>query len=215
MLKWTLAKRKLIIQKYGTPADGSASAHATMLSDVPTNYPNSLPTLEECTDEFDDTEVSVPFTFVAFSSSLAPGRDLSQFWVVDSACSINLTAFRHDFVTFDSPSTPSRVGGVGVDVKGTGTVRLSILLASGELIHRTVQALYTPYLSYRSTQRIGRLLIVSWMQSHIGCEFIFPLNSDTDRGSHMNGCAETIRQRALPPTPPARAAPKTPCRFPA
>jgi hypothetical protein len=77
LLKWTLAKRKMIIQNYGTPA-GSAFAHAAMLSDVPTDDPNTLPTLKECTDEFDDTEVSVPFTYVAFSSPIAPGRDLFQ-----------------------------------------------------------------------------------------------------------------------------------------
>jgi hypothetical protein len=174
-----MAKRKLIIQKYGTHVVGFASAHIAMLSDVPTYDPNTLPTLEECTDEFDDTEVSVPFTYVGFSSSIAPGRDLFQFWVVDSACSINLTAFRHDFVTLDSPSTPSRCGGVGVDVKGSGIVRLSFLLASSQLIHRTVHALYTLGMFSRSTQRISRLLSVSWMQSHSGCEFIFPLDSDT------------------------------------
>jgi hypothetical protein len=28
-------------------------------------------------------------------------------------------------------------------------------------------------------RRIGRLLSVSWMQSHSGCEFIFPTNSDS------------------------------------
>jgi hypothetical protein len=88
-----------------------------MLNDVPTNDHDTLPTIEEWTDEYNDTEVSAPFTSVAFSSSIAPGRDLSPFLVVDSACSINLTAFRHDFDTFDSPSAPSRVGGVGVDVK--------------------------------------------------------------------------------------------------
>jgi hypothetical protein len=99
--------------------------------------------------------------------------------MVDSACSINLTAFRHDFVAFDPPSTPSRVGGVGVDVKGTGTLHLSILLALGKIIHRTIHALYTPYLSSRSTQHIGRLLSVGWMQSHSGCELIFPTDSNT------------------------------------
>jgi hypothetical protein len=137
-----------------------------------------MPTLEECTEKNDDTEVSVPFTSIAFPSSIAPGRDLSQFWVVDSACSINLPAFRHDLVTFDLPAIPSRVGRVGDDVKGSGTVRLSILLASGEIIHRTVYALYTPYLSSCYSQRIGRLLCVSWMQSHSGCEFIFPTDFD-------------------------------------
>jgi hypothetical protein len=92
----------MIIQKYGTHG-GSAFAHAALLSDVTADDTDSLPTLEGCTDEYDDTEVSVPFSSVAFSSSLTPGRDLSQFWVVDSACSINLTAFRGDFVTSPPP----------------------------------------------------------------------------------------------------------------
>jgi hypothetical protein len=90
-----------------------------------------LPTLEECTDEYDDTEVSVPFSYVAFSSSFTPARNLSQLWVVDSACSINLTAFRGDFVLFTLPSAPFGVGGVGVDVKDSGFVRISVRLASG------------------------------------------------------------------------------------
>jgi hypothetical protein len=38
-----------------------------------------LPTLEECTKEYDNTKVSVPFTSVAFSSSLALGCDLFEF----------------------------------------------------------------------------------------------------------------------------------------
>jgi hypothetical protein len=121
LLKWNLAKRMMIVQKYGIPG-GSASAHAALLSDIPADDADILPTLEDCTYEYDDTDVSVPFSFVAFSSSLTHGRDLSQFWVVDSACSINLTAFRYDFVTFTPPSGPSRVGGVGIDVKGSGTV---------------------------------------------------------------------------------------------
>jgi hypothetical protein len=170
LLKWTLAKRKMIIHKYGTPC-GSASTHAALMSDVPIDDSDSLPTLEDCTDEYDDTEVSVPFSSVAFSSSITPGRDLSQHWVVDSACSINLAAFRSDFSTFTPPSTRSRVGGVGVDVKGSGSVRMSIRLASSHFSHRTIHALYTPDLSSRSTQRIGRLLSVSSLQSHCGCEF--------------------------------------------
>jgi hypothetical protein len=115
----------MIIQKYGAPS-GSHSAHAALLSDVPADDSDSLPTLEGFTDEYDDTEVSVPFSSVAFSSSLTPGRNLSQLWVVDSACSINLTAFKSDFVRLTPPSTPSRVGGVGVDVKGSGSERISV-----------------------------------------------------------------------------------------
>jgi hypothetical protein len=71
LMRWTIAKRKMIILKYGAPA-GSHSAHAALLSDVPADDSDSLPTLEECTDEYDDTEVSVPFSSVAFSSSLTP-----------------------------------------------------------------------------------------------------------------------------------------------
>jgi hypothetical protein len=99
LLRWTLGKRKMITRKYGTPG-GFPSAHAAMLSDVPADDADSLPTLEDCTNEYDDTDVSVLVTSVAFSSPLTPGRDLSQIWVDDSACSINLTAFRSDFATF-------------------------------------------------------------------------------------------------------------------
>jgi hypothetical protein len=59
LLKWTLTKRKMIVKKYGTLA-GFASAHTAMLSDVPYDDPSTMPTLEECTDEFDDHEVRVP-----------------------------------------------------------------------------------------------------------------------------------------------------------
>jgi hypothetical protein len=105
LLRWTLAKRKMIIQNYGTHG-GSIYAHASLLSDVTADDIDTLPTLEDCTDEYDDTEVSVPFSSVAFSSSLTPGRDLSQLWVVYSACSINLTAFRGDFAMFTPPQLP-------------------------------------------------------------------------------------------------------------
>jgi hypothetical protein len=105
LMRWTLATRKIIIQKYGTHG-GPASGHAALLSDLPAADADSMPTMQDCTCEYDDTEVSVPFSSVAFSSSLTPGHDLSQFWVVDSACSINLTAFRGDFATFIPPSLP-------------------------------------------------------------------------------------------------------------
>jgi hypothetical protein len=75
LVNWTLAKRKMIVQKYGTPG-GSTSTHVALLSDAPTDDHDVLPTLEDCRDEYDDTEVSVPFSSVAFSSSLALGRDL-------------------------------------------------------------------------------------------------------------------------------------------
>jgi hypothetical protein len=177
LLRWTVAKRQMIIHKYGT-LGGSAIAHAALLSDVTAaDDLAALPTLEECKDEYNDTEVSVPFRSVAFSSSLTPGRDLSQFWVIDSPCSINLTAFRGDYTTFAPPSAPSRMGGVGVDVEGSGSMRISVLMASGKLIHRGAHALYTPDMSSCSAQHTSRLLSVSWMQSHSGCEFLFPTDS--------------------------------------
>jgi hypothetical protein len=72
-LRWTLAKRKMIVHKFGTPG-GSASTHAALLSHVPIDESDSLPTLEDCTDEYDDTEVSVPFSSVVFPSSITLGR---------------------------------------------------------------------------------------------------------------------------------------------
>jgi hypothetical protein len=165
--------------------------------------------------------VSVPFSSVAFSSSIILGRDLSRHWVVDSACSINLTAFRSDFSTFTPPSTRSRVGGVGVDVKGSGFVRMSIRLASRQAIHRTIHALYTPDLSSRSTQRIERLLSVSWLQYHCRCEFIFP-TTDSDTGLLVvpigvrvlepfgNGLSLMPHRPELPPRTPAEKA-RDPC----
>jgi hypothetical protein len=81
ILKWNLAKRKMLVQKFGAPG-GTTSAHVALLSDVladdaPADDADSLPTLEDCADDHDDDEVSVPFSFVAFSSSLTPCRDLS------------------------------------------------------------------------------------------------------------------------------------------
>jgi hypothetical protein len=83
-----------------------------------------MPTLEERNEEYDDTQMSVSFGSVAFSSSLTPGRDLSQIWVVDSACSISFTACHGDFITFDTPLGSSRVGGLGVVVMDSGTVKI-------------------------------------------------------------------------------------------
>jgi hypothetical protein len=107
ILKWNLAKRKMLVHKYGAPG-GTTSAHAALLSDIPADDApaddaDSLPTLEDCADDCDDDEVSVPFSFVAFYSSFTPGRNLSQFSVVDSACSINLTAFRDDLLKVHTP----------------------------------------------------------------------------------------------------------------
>jgi hypothetical protein len=137
-----------------------------------------MPTMEECTDVYDGTHVSISFSSVAFSSSLTTGRDLSAFWVVDSAYSINITVFLGDFITFEPPSGSSRIGSVGVNVHGIGTVGLTISLVFGQIIHRTIHAMCTPDLSSRSAHRIKRLLIVSWMQSYCGHECLFSTDFD-------------------------------------
>jgi hypothetical protein len=141
-------KRKLIVHKYGTHSN-IAPAHAALKSDL--SHANAAPptspdlqTLEECTDIYDDTEVSLPFSSVALSSFPHPGRDLCDFSVVNSAYSINLTVCRGDFVTFEPPSGTSRIGGVGIDVKNSDTIRLAIPFVFGHVIHRTIPALFTP-----------------------------------------------------------------------
>jgi hypothetical protein len=58
-------------------------------------------------------------------------------------------------------------------------MRTSVRLASGQITHRTIHAMCTPDMSSRSAQRIGKLLSVSWMQTHSGYQFIFPTDSDT------------------------------------
>jgi hypothetical protein len=77
-----------------------------------------------------------------------------------------------------SPPGSTRIGGVGVNVQGSGTIRLAIPIVSDHIIHRTIHALFTPDLSSRSAQRIGRLFGISWMQTHCGCEILFPIDYD-------------------------------------
>jgi hypothetical protein len=45
-------------------------------------------------DEYDDAEVSVSLTSVAFTSPASSVANMSDFRVVDLACSVNLAAFR-------------------------------------------------------------------------------------------------------------------------
>jgi hypothetical protein len=176
VLRWTLAKRKHIAEKYaGQPPP---TAH---LSDLPADVASEGDVADgdaleyDMHDEYDDTS----FASVAFASAAAPVADLYDDWVADSACYVNLTSFRSDFSEFHSSTRRSTVGGVGVTLHGSGTVRIPICLISGRTVFRSVHALYTPDLSSRSAQRISRLLSVSWMQKHSGCEFSFPTNTDS------------------------------------
>jgi hypothetical protein len=150
LLRWTLAKRKHIAEKYaGQPPP---TAH---LSDVPHDMGSVEDVAEgdaqeyDMQDEYDDTEVGTSFASVAFASAASTVADLSDYWVVDSACSVNLTSFRSDFSEFHPSSRRSTVGGVGVTVQGSGTVRIPICLISGRTVFRRVHALYTPDLSSR------------------------------------------------------------------
>jgi hypothetical protein len=131
LLRWTNAKRKMIIQKYGAPS-GSHSAHAALQSDVPADDSDSLSTLEVCTDEYDDTEVSFPFSSVAFSSSLTLGRNLSQsFFSIPHAQS---TSPRLKVTSYDShpPPLPRALEGLELTSKVVAPCRfLSSLPLAG------------------------------------------------------------------------------------
>jgi hypothetical protein len=59
LLKWTLAWRKMIIHKYGTPG-GIGLADAALMSDVPTHDVGVMPTMQKCPDEYNNTKVRNP-----------------------------------------------------------------------------------------------------------------------------------------------------------
>jgi hypothetical protein len=122
-------------------------------------------------DEYNDTAVTFSFTSVAFTSSASSVADLSDYWVVDFACFVDLTALRFDFSGIQPTSRHSTVGGVGVFVMGSGTARIPVGLVYGHTMFRRVHALYTHDLSSRSAHEISRRLTVSWMQKHSECEF--------------------------------------------
>jgi hypothetical protein len=179
VLRLTMAKRKQIAEKSaGHPPPTAhlsdvAAASATLEDD--TDFPLEY----DMQDEYDDTEVSVSLTSVAFTSPASSVANLSDYSVVDSACSVSLTAFRYDFSEFNPSFRHSTVGGVGVSVMDSGLVRAPICLVSGQTVVRHVHALYTPDLSSGAAQKISRLLSVSWMQKHSGCELSFPTTSDS------------------------------------
>jgi hypothetical protein len=136
-----------MVQKYGTPS-GTSPAHVALMSDMSLDDSHvhaslDVPTLEECTDDYDN-KIEWPLQLGCIPILSCLRRNLSLFWVVDSSHSINLTTFHGDFVMFDSLLWSSRVGGVGVAVNGSGTVHIFIPLGYGHVIRRTIHALYTP-----------------------------------------------------------------------
>jgi hypothetical protein len=178
VLRWTLAKGKQIADKYTNQPPPTAHlsevSEATFHVDEDINFVDN----DNMEDEFDDTAVSVFFALVAFTSFTTFHFDLCDYWVADSPCSVNLTTFWSEFIAFQPPSQLIIVGGVGVNVKGNGNVRVPICLVSVQTVFRLGHALYTHDLTSRSAQHIGRMLNASLMQKHSGCEFLFPTDYD-------------------------------------
>jgi hypothetical protein len=130
-------------------------------------------------DKYDDTTAIISYAYVAFASSHSSIIDMSGYLVVESTCLVNLTTFRSDLTDFQPPFRLTRVGGVCVIVKGSGTIRVAICIGSRQTVFRLVHALHTHDLTSRSAHHIGHVLIVSLMLKHSGCEFLFPTNSDS------------------------------------
>jgi hypothetical protein len=131
VLRWTLAKRKQIAEKYAGHPPPTKHVSDVAATFAPVEDDTHCPVEYEMQDEYDDKEESVSFTSVAFASRASSIADMSDYLVVDSACSVNLTAFRSDFSEFNPSSRHNTVGGVGVSVKGSGLVRVPICLVSG------------------------------------------------------------------------------------
>jgi hypothetical protein len=75
-----------------------------------------------------------------------PSLPLSDYWDVDSACSINLSTHCDDFLSFTASNTNSEVGGVGVSIHDNGIARIRIPLQSGTIIiTRDLFALFNLY----------------------------------------------------------------------
>jgi hypothetical protein len=85
-----------------------------------------------------------------------------------------MSARRTDFTTFANSIVSSTVGGV----KGSGTRRIKIQLQSCSVISRENFTLFASGLIGRSSRGMSRLLNVSWMQKHCGCEFSVPTAND-------------------------------------
>jgi hypothetical protein len=146
VLRWTLAKRKQIAEKYAgqpplTPHLSEVHAHMASVEDAADGEPLDY----DMHEEYDDIEVSNSFASVAFASFASYVADMFDYWVVDSACSVNLITFRSEFSEFHPSSRRSTVGGVGVTVQGSGTVHIPICLVSGRAVFRRVHALNTLY----------------------------------------------------------------------
>jgi hypothetical protein len=79
VLRWTLAKRKQIAKKYaGQPPPTAhlsdvAAAFAALEDDIDSHLEYDMQ------DEYDDTEVSVSHTYVAFTSPASSVTDLSDY----------------------------------------------------------------------------------------------------------------------------------------
>jgi hypothetical protein len=103
-------------------------------------------------------------------------------WVVDAAYSINLAAHHNDFLVFSFSKTKSTVGGVGVVIQGSDSVRIRIPRQSRRTISRDIFALYTLDLITRSSHGISRLLRVSFIHAILGVVAMQTVGRNTPGG---------------------------------
>jgi hypothetical protein len=90
---------------------------------APLEDATSSPPEDDMEDEYNENAVNVSFNYVAFTSSASTIDDMSDYMVVDTACSVNLTTYRSNFSDFHPSSRLSTVGGVvGVSLMRSGIV---------------------------------------------------------------------------------------------
>jgi hypothetical protein len=93
VLRWTLAKRKHIAGMYVGQSPPTAHLNDVAAAIAPLEDGAVCPLEYEIKDEYDDTVVSVSFTYVAFTSHASSVADMSDYWVVDCASSVHQTEF--------------------------------------------------------------------------------------------------------------------------
>jgi hypothetical protein len=103
VLRWTLAKRKQIAEQYAGQPPPTAHISDVHAGSDPWEDAADCPLEYDMEDENDDTAVNISFASVAFASYASSVAYLSHYWVVDFACSVNLTACRYDFSEFLPP----------------------------------------------------------------------------------------------------------------
>jgi hypothetical protein len=78
VLRWTLAKRKQIAEKYAGQTPPTAHLSDVAAASSPLEDGTECPLEYDMEDEYDDTAVSVSFTYLAFTSPASAVADLSD-----------------------------------------------------------------------------------------------------------------------------------------